>query len=111
MTKIKHRKSNMKQHQTKRVLCDDKVKTYMEFLHRRFVIVTIDKAAKKYALICKRFYINLLLVEFGIFSNSNTKTYLKIDTSKADIVNTNLKYCFIFELTVTDKQKDLSMMY
>ena len=48
-------KSNMKQHQTKQVLCSDKVKSYLESLHRRFAIVTIDKAAKKYVLICKGF--------------------------------------------------------
>ena len=40
--KIKHLKSNMKQHQTKPALCDG--------LHRRFVIVTIDKAANNFAL-------------------------------------------------------------
>ena len=42
--KIKHRKSNIKQHQTKSALCDGKVKTYLEPLHRIFAIVAIDKA-------------------------------------------------------------------
>ena len=76
-----------------------------------FVIVTINKAANNYTLICKRFYINRLLAAVGIFSNSNTKTYSRVDTSKEDIINTNLKYCSNFIVTVLDKQKDLPIMY
>ena len=48
--KIKHLKSNIKQHQTKSASCDGKVKTYLEPLHRRFVIVAIDKAVNNIAL-------------------------------------------------------------
>ena len=105
--KIKHLKSNMKRHQTKLVSYDNEVKT----LNRRFVIVAIDKATNNYALICKRFYINRLLVVVRTFSNSSTKTYLKVDTSKEDIINTNLKHCFNFGMTVVDKQKDLLIIH
>ena len=66
----------MKQHRAKPVLCDDQVRTYLESLHRRFVIATFDTTVNSYALICKRFHINFLLSEVGIFSNSNTKIYL-----------------------------------
>ena len=52
-------------------LCDDEVKNYLESLHRRFVIATIDKAPNNYALLSKRFYINSLFTELGIFSSSN----------------------------------------
>ena len=52
----------MKQHQTKPVLFDDEVKTYFESLHRRFIIVKIDKAANNYALICKRFYASIVFL-------------------------------------------------
>lgn len=48
-------KSNMKQNQAKPALCYDEVKTYLESLHERFVVFTINKAANNYALICKRF--------------------------------------------------------
>ena len=97
----------MKRHQSKPVLYDNEVKT----LNRRFVIVAIYKATSNYALICKRFYINRLLAVVRIFSNSNTKTYLKVDTSKEDIINTNLKHCSNFGMTVVDKQKDLLIIY
>ena len=41
----------MKQHRAKAVLCEDQVRTYLEFLHRRFVIATFDTAVNSYALI------------------------------------------------------------
>ena len=63
----------MKQHQTKPVLCYE-VQTLKSW-DRRFAIVTIDRAANDYALISRRFYVNCLLAEVGIFSNSNANIY------------------------------------
>ena len=54
--------------------------TWSLYIHK-----AIDKAANKYASVCKMFYINRVVVEFGIFSNSNTATYLKADTWKEAI--------------------------
>lgn len=86
-------------------------RTYLQSLHRFVAIVTIDEAANNYILICKRFYINDLFAEIGTFISSNTKTYSKVDTSKEDIKNTNLKYCPNFGMTVRDKQKYLPVIY
>ena len=60
--KIKHLKSNMKQHQAKPVLFDDEVKTYFKSSHRKFVIVKMDKAVNNYAVICKRFYASIVFL-------------------------------------------------
>ena len=60
--KIKHLKSNMKQHQAKPVLFDDEVKTYIKSSHRKFVIVKMDKAVNNYAVICKRFYASIVFL-------------------------------------------------
>lgn len=60
---------------------------------------------------CKWFYINSLLVEVGVFSNSNTEAYSKVDLSKEDLINAKRKYCFNFGMIVIDKQKDLSIMF
>ena len=47
----------------------------------------------------------------GVFSNSITKIYTKIDTSREEIITSNLKYYSNFGMTLTDKQKDLPIMY
>ena len=41
---------------TKPILQDDAVKNALADLHKKFVIVPIDKASNNVALICKRFY-------------------------------------------------------
>ena len=73
--KIKRLKSNVNQHQSKPVLCDNAIKTNFDSLHRRFASRAVEKVANNYALICKIFYINRLPAEVGIFNNCNTKTY------------------------------------
>ena len=61
------------------------------------------KVCHNYSLLRKKFYINRLLAEIGIFSNSSTKTYSKVDTSKEGITSTNRKYFYYFGMNVTNK--------
>ena len=63
------------------------VKTYLDFIHKSFVIATIDKDTNNYALIYKIFYLNLLLKEVRIIGSWNSKTYSKVAISKDDIAN------------------------
>ena len=86
--KIYHFQSKTIQYQTKPTLYDLEVKIYLVFIHKSFVIITIDKAPNNYVLICKMFYKNHLSDEVGIIGNWNTKTYSKVSTSKNDIANT-----------------------
>ena len=82
-----------------------------------FYFFSIVKLQFRFCHIC---VILLLLLErncvyvlflHGVFSNSNTKGYSKVDLSKEDIINTKRKYCFNFGIIATDKQKHLSIMY
>ena len=41
------------------------VVNYLKFLHERFVIVPVDKASNNFAVICKKFYIEVLMKELG----------------------------------------------
>ena len=51
----------MKQHETKPVLCDYEVKTYLEPL-RRFANVTIDKSADNYAFNMLKVFIPIVFL-------------------------------------------------
>ena len=62
--------------QTKPILCDPDVKSYLEALRKRFSVVTIDKAANNFAFICEKYYISKLLGEVDL-SNLKFKTYSK----------------------------------
>ena len=61
--KITELKQKMKPKQTKPVLSDPDLKKHLEVLHRKFVIVTIDKA-NNFASMCVKYYISKLLAEF-----------------------------------------------
>ena len=94
----------------KPVLKDLAVSTYLEQLHRRFVIVPIDKASNNFAFICKSFYISKILNEVGINTISNP-TYKVCNDSKDEIINNNTTFLQKFDLKITDQQKCLPIMY
>ena len=108
--RINSLKQNFKPESSKPVLHDHEVKQYLENLHNKFVIVTIDKAANNFAFICKKFYISKLLDEVGQLGNGNS-TYSKVDKNIETLVAENIKQCEKFGLTITDKEKCLPIMY
>ena len=81
--KLKH-KTQPKQ--IKPILCDTDNKSYLEALHRRYSVVTIDKVANNFAFMCEKNYISKLLGEVCL-SNLKFKTY-----SKAHRGNNSSKY-------------------
>ena len=52
---IKKLEQKMQSKQTKPVLCDPDVISYLEALHKRFVVVTIEKAANNFVFIFKKY--------------------------------------------------------
>ena len=45
------------------------VRRYLREFHDRFVVVPVDKASNNFAIICKKFYIQVLMKELGIQDN------------------------------------------
>ena len=83
---------------------------YLEALDECFVVVTIDKAAKKFIFIRKIYYISILLAQFD-FSNSESKTYFKAAHSIKEMIQANLSYYKKFEMNITDLDKLSPIMY
>ena len=73
---------------TKPILQDEEVQNALSELHKRFVIVPIDKASNNVALICKRFYIQKLLDEVGI-PGDNSSTYKLSSRDPNQIIQNN----------------------
>ena len=96
--------------QRKQLLRDQTVKQYLDELHNKFVIVTIDKAANNFAFICKKYYISRILSEVGV-PNGNNPTYNLMNRNHVDIINDNIDLCEKFGLETTDDDKCLPIMY
>ena len=108
--KIDILKNSMKFNTAKPTLSDSVVLEYLNQLHRRFVIVTIDKAANNFAFICKKFYVARLLQEVGLNGEGN-ETYSNVDKEAIDLVSENEKYLEKFGLKLDEKSKSLPIMY
>ena len=74
------------------------VKKYIEHLHNRFVIVPVDKASNNFAIICKKFYLEVLMKELGIangvISGNDVYKLVKITETRffMEHADNNIKY-------------------
>jgi hypothetical protein len=108
--KIASLKRNIKYHKVNPILKQSDVIEYLQDLHSKFVMVPIDKAANNVSIICKRFYVEVILKETGILGEGNT-TYVSIDLSKEHIIHENVEYAKRLKMDVTGKELDLPAMY
>ena len=108
--KIRDLKTKHTFQQTKSILDDDDVNTYLAKLHKNFVIVPIDKASNKIAIVCKKFYVSRLFEELGIPGNTSD-TYKLATKIKDDIITNNLSLCDKYGLELTVSQMTLPFMY
>ena len=67
--KIAFLRKKVKPKQTKAILQDPDVSEYLQKLHEKFVLVPIDKAANNVAIVCKRYYVEVMLKEIGILGD------------------------------------------
>ena len=95
---------------TKQVLKRQDVVDYLEQLHQKFVFVPIDKAGNNIAIICKRYYVEVILKEIGQIGSGNS-TYEKTSKAVADVVDDNVMYSQHLGLEVDEREKYLPTMY
>ena len=108
--KVRHLKSTIVPQQTKPILQDENVISYLSEFHNKFVIVPIDKASNNIAIICKQFYVMRLLKEVGVLGNPGL-TYQLSNANKVDIINNNMELCARYGLTLKEDEKTLPIMY
>ena len=108
--KIRSIKLRIHPKKTKQVLKRRDVVDYLEQLHKKFVFVPIDKAGNNIAIICKRYYVEVILKEIGQIGSGNS-TYEKSSKTVAEVVDDNVLYSKRLGLEVDEREKDLPTMY
>ena len=108
--RIKLLKTKIKPTQTNPVLKQTDVISYLDQLKKEFVFVPIDKAASNVAIICKRYYLQVILKEIRILGDGN-KTYCKANREKDEIINENIEYTKRLNFKTTEKEETLPIMY
>ena len=79
---LKHR---IKIQKTNPVLKQDTVIEYLSELYEKYVLVPTDKAANNIAIICKKYYVTVILKEIGILDAGN-ETYEKINKNQEEVM-------------------------
>ena len=108
--KINILKTKVKPSKTNPILKQPAVINYLETMQKDYVFVPIDKASKNVAIICKKYYVEVLLKEIGIIGNGN-KTYSKSEKAHDEIINENMEYTKRLGLKFNEDEKSLPLMY
>ncbi len=88
------------------------MKTELETLHKNFVLVPVDKASKNVAIICKRFYLEVLFQEMGILGDSTNATYSSVDRPLETLLQEHVKLFSMHGIKKpTERQRTLPFMY
>ena len=110
-SRIDYLKSKITPRKTNPVLKRDDVKKYLDHLHKHFVLVPVDKASNNIAIICKRFYVEVILKEVGVLGNIGNLTYCNSEKGVDEIVSENVEYTERLGHTISDDDKVLPIMY
>ena len=86
-------------------LSDPEVKSYLKDMHRRFVIVPIDKAANNFAFIFKNIYVSRILAEL----NGGSNTYKLSFIGQEELISNNIKLCKKSCLKCSRKSKGITI--
>ena len=109
--KIRSLKHRIKPKRSKQVLKRPDVVEYLTQLHKNYVLVPIDKAGNNIAIVCKIYYVEVILKEIGQIGTGNS-TYEKTTKNRDEIVEENMMYSKQhLGLEVEYSEKDVPIMY
>ena len=94
------------------VLHKPDVKACLHDLHEKYVFAPADKAANNVIIICKRFYLDVIVKELGLLNSTvNSTTYEKVNFSVEHLVDGHFKYLEKYNLTFSDKFRNLPRIF
>ena len=87
------------------------VKACLSDLHHKYVFVPADKAPNNIIIICKRYYIETLIKEFGLDNCFTPTTYTSCQMSSEDIVNNHNTFMKSLDIELSDDDKRLRYLH
>ena len=95
------------------IFVDKGVKTYVDMLLQRFVIVPVDKASNNFAVICKKFYIEVLMKELGVTSDkiSGNTVYKHIKITPTRFFKQQEKAIKNFDCQLEEENQHIPLLY
>ena len=107
LDKVKRRISKIQLGDFNNVLSKPDVKSYLTELHRKYVFVPVDKAGNNVAIICKKFYLEVLSNEVR-----NTPTFSSYNSSEEEIINAHVNVIpNDFNIKIHEDNKAIPYLY
>ena len=75
--------------QKKQILRNSKHRDFLDTFHRLYVLVPADKAANNVIVVCRKYYLQVILEELGVHG---AKAYTEVTTPYEDIITAHLSY-------------------
>jgi len=95
----------------KSIFSDKGVVENLTDLHNKYVVVLTDKASNNIVFVCKTYYIDCLVKEFGIDNNTGRPTYTPTSLSKEDILSDHKSVISSMGLSIVDDYVDLPSLH
>ena len=112
---VTDRISNLKRHLKSpkcKVLDQPDVKDTLHKLQTNYVLVPPDKAANNVIIVCKKYYIDILVKELGINNvNISNPTYIPIDDSLETIMKSHNQFITSVGLEMSEEDQNLPYLY
>ena len=95
-----------------KVLDQTDVKDTLHKLHANYVLVHADKAANNMIIVCKKYYIDTVVIELGINNvNINNPTYVPIDDSFETILKSHNQFITSVGLEISEEDQNMPYLY
>ena len=93
------------------IFSDHDVVTELSRLHENFVIVPADKASNNYTFVCKRYYVDILIEEYGLHLILENPTYNLTDFTSSEVLDNHKSVFTSFGIQTTDEELELPYIY
>ncbi len=94
-----------------KILDDPDVKTYLEGLKEKYVLVPADKASNNIIIVCKKFYIEIIKQELGVNTSTNNVTYAPTNDTLHDIMKKHSEVLTKLKVGIPSECYDLPKFY
>ena len=115
LSNIKKRiRINIRKHtnpRKKKILADSKHTNYLKDFHEHYVLVPADKASNNVLIVCKKYYLDVVLRELDNSDCSDQQTYTPCSLDVDGIVREHLAFMVRHDLRVHDKMQQLPAFY
>ena len=84
---------------------------YLEEFHRRFVLVPADKASNNILVVCKKYYLDVVLKELNMNNGTRPQTYTPCNDHVEHLISKHVDFLSTQNIRIPADMKQLPAFY